>query len=170
MVNNSPCIYEKCFPERQQRYRLTLLRVTALSVLIRLLALCQLNFKDCHFVVCTSLRAGFQVYLSKLWVLICHQSSTIPFVVVFSKTEKLLFPGFVGQDGCAECGRCLAGGRGCLLKGPHLIPSLSELSPILRLPHFDMPTNWLVFDCCKAGTLVLQVCKPDHFNFWKAQA
>ena len=30
-----------------------------------------------------------------------------------------------------RCGRCLAGGRGCLLKGPHLIPSLIKF----RLPY-----------------------------------
>ena len=33
--------------------------------------------------------------------------------------------GNVGRmDAIVRCGRCLAGGRGCLLKGPHLIPSL----------------------------------------------
>ena len=124
------------------------------------------NLRENHFVVCTFLRAGFQVYLSKLWVLICHQSSTIPFVVVWFINSSLLLPGFVGRDGCAKCGRCLAGGRGCLLKGPHLIPSLSEFLPILGLPHFEMPTNYLVFDRGKRGHFVLQVCKPDQFNFW----
>ena len=35
------------------------------------------------------------------------------------------------MDAIVRCGRCLAGGRGCLLKGPHLIPSLKFRLPYL---------------------------------------
>ena len=49
------------------------------------------------FCCCTSLRAGFQVYLSKRWVLICHQSSTIRFVVVFCWIYNTLFPDMLGE-------------------------------------------------------------------------
>ena len=46
-------------------------------------------------------------------------------------SRSVSIPGNVGQIGTIiRCGRCLAGGRGCLLKGPHLIPSLN-----FRLPH-----------------------------------
>ena len=45
-------------------------------------------------------------------------------------------PGNVGRmDAIVRCGRCLAGGRGCLLKGPHLIPSLKFRLPYLINVH-----------------------------------
>ena len=45
-------------------------------------------------------------------------------------------PGNVGRmDTIVRCGRCLAGGRGCLLKGPHLIPSLKFRLPYLINVH-----------------------------------
>ena len=109
------------------------------------------------FCCCTSLRAGFQVYLTKRWVLICHQSSTIRFVVALSWIHYTLFLDLLANGG-SKCGRCLAGGRGCLLKGPHLIPSLSELSSILRLPHFVIFHQLISFVCCKAGTNVRTLC------------
>ena len=49
------------------------------------------------FCWCTSLRAGFQVYLSQRWVLICHQGSTIRFVVVLSWIHHTLYLWFVGR-------------------------------------------------------------------------
>ena len=39
------------------------------------------------------------------------------------------------MDAIVRCGRCLAGGRGCLLKGPHLIPSLKFRLPYLINVH-----------------------------------
>ena len=48
----------------------------------------------------------------------------------------LFIPGNVGRmDAIVRCGRCLAGGRGCLLKGPHLIPSLKFRLPYLINVH-----------------------------------
>ena len=45
-------------------------------------------------------------------------------------------PGNVGRmDAIVRCGRCLLGGRGCLLKGPHLIPSLKFRLPYLINVH-----------------------------------
>ena len=45
-------------------------------------------------------------------------------------------PGNVGRmDAIVRCGRCLAGGRGCLLKGPHLIASLKFRLPYLINVH-----------------------------------
>ena len=45
-------------------------------------------------------------------------------------------PGNVGRmDAIVRCGRCLAGGRVCLLKGPHLIPSLKFRLPYLINVH-----------------------------------
>ena len=88
-------------------------------------------------VAATSLRAGFQVYLSYLWVLRCYQSSAIRFVDTFCLISLSGFiPGNVGRmDAIVRCGRCLAGGRGCLLKGPHLIPSLKFRLPYLINVH-----------------------------------
>ena len=132
------------------------------------------------FVAATSLRAGFQVYLSKLWVadvtkalrydlLVCCFLSQIiwtflllqPLLELGSKSTSLSsgfsdvikavrydllkscfisFSGDIpGSDGWMDtivrCGRCLAGGRGCLLKGPHLIPSLNFRLPYLTNVH-----------------------------------
>ena len=42
---------------------------------------------------------------------------------------------YVGRMYAIRCGRCLAGGRGCLLKGPHLIPSLKFRLPYLINVH-----------------------------------
>ena len=45
-------------------------------------------------------------------------------------------PGNVWRmDAIVRCGRCLAGGRGCLLKGLHLIPSLKFRLPYLINVH-----------------------------------
>ena len=56
-------------------------------------------------------------------------------------------PGNVERmDAIVRCGRCLAGGRGCLLKGPHLIPSLT-----FRLPYLINAINRLIPFCWKAG-------------------
>ena len=55
---------------------------------------------------------------------------------IASFLDQGFIPGNVGwMDAIVRCGRCLAGGRGCLLKGPHLIPSLKFRLPYLINVH-----------------------------------
>ena len=71
----------------------------------------------------TSLSSGFSDVIKAAWydLLIHCLISWSGFI-----------PENVGRmDAIVRCGRCLAGGRGCLLKGPHLIPSLKFRLPYL---------------------------------------
>ena len=70
------------------------------------------------------LRAGSSLPLLALGSVSIGQGGTI--------WELNLISGFFGffwlivwADGINKCGWCLAGGRGCWLKGPHQIPSVS---------------------------------------------
>ena len=81
-------------------------------------------------VAATSLRAGFQVYLSKFWVVDVTKAVRYDLLIYCLISLSGFIPGNVGRmDATVRCGRCLAGGRGCLPKGPHLIPSLKFSFP-----------------------------------------
>ena len=76
----------------------------------------------------------FLSLFAALKVLRCYQGSAIRFVCLITRSGFI--PGNVGRmDAIVRCGRCLAGGRGCLLKGPYLIPSLKFRLPYLINVH-----------------------------------
>ena len=83
----------------------------------------------------TSLRPGFCVHRPKQYNTTSWELSLI--------SEFFDFFWLIDwADGISKCGWCLAGGRGCWLKGPHQIPSVSWIyiilytSTFIRLPHF----------------------------------
>ena len=66
----------------------------------------------------TSLSPGFCVRRPRQYDTICWELNLISGFFAF-------FWLIVWADGINKCGWCLAGGRGCWLKGPHQIPSVS---------------------------------------------
>ena len=66
----------------------------------------------------TSLSPGFCVHRPRQYDTICWELNLISGFFAF-------FWLIVWADGINKCGWCLAGGRGCWLKGPHQIPSVS---------------------------------------------
>ena len=82
----------------------------------------------------TSLSPGFCVRRPRQYDTICWELDLISGFFVF-------FLLIVWADGINKCGWCLAGDRGCWLKGPHQIPSVSWIchhfytSTFTRLPH-----------------------------------
>ena len=86
--------------------------------------------------------------------------SSLQLAVLYPKSHCLIswsgfIPGNVGRmDAIVRCGRCLAGGRGCLLKGPHLIPSLKFRLPYLinvhqSINHFLLKSRGMKY--CPSG-------------------
>ena len=82
------------------------------SMLILLLPLLGLGSKS------TSLSPGFCVRRPRQYDTICWELNLISGFFAF-------FWLIVWADGINKCGWCLARGRGCWLKGPHQIPSVS---------------------------------------------
>ena len=66
----------------------------------------------------SSLRPGFCVLRPRQHITICWELNLICGFFAF-------FWLIAWADGINKCGWCLAGGRGCWLKGPHQIPSVS---------------------------------------------
>ena len=82
------------------------------SMLILSLTLLGLGSKS------TSLSPGFCVHRPRQYDTICWELNLISGFFAFLWL-------IVWADGINKCGWCLAGGRGCWLKGPHQIPSVS---------------------------------------------
>ena len=82
----------------------------------------------------TSLSPGFCVLRLRQYDTICWELNLISGFLAF-------FWLIVWADGINKCGWCLAEGRGCWLKGPHQIPSVSWLfiipyaSTFIKLSH-----------------------------------
>ena len=78
------------------------------------------------------------------------------------------------MDAIVRCGRCLAGGRGCLLKGPHLIPSLKIWLPYLINVHRSIGPFLLKsrdMQYCPSGkTRLINVCGSLNCSFIMAYA
>ena len=100
--------------------------VTTSSMLILSLPLLEHGSKS------TSISPGFYLRRPRQYDTICWELNLISgFSAFFWLT--------IWADGINTCGWCLAGGRGCWLKGPHQIPNVSWIFPytstFIRLSH-----------------------------------